>query len=189
MIKNFIIVDNIIKDPDLVRNSFLKEKYYCNEEFRLDGIDYYDESLEKPKGCWRGFRTEDLTLKYPDRARKLLNRIVSDAIGKRVETKGEMYGHISTTLMTGKIKKHEGWHQDTGNLLAGVVYLSEAPGYDSGTWIKINGKIRKIENRFNRLLMYRADLLHTPGNFFGDTACNSRLTLTFFINTLCIFNK
>jgi hypothetical protein len=189
MIKNFIVVDNILKDPYLVRSNFLREKFYCNEDFKLNDLDYYDDSIKKPGGKWRGFRTEDLTLRYPVHGRNLVNRIVSDAIGKRVETTGELYGHISTALMTSKLDKEKKWHQDESSLLAGVVYLSEAPVSDSGTWLKTSGKIRKVENKFNRLVMYRGNIFHSPGNFFGDTASNSRLTLTFFINTICIFDK
>jgi hypothetical protein len=39
---------------------------------------------------------------------------------------------------------------------------------------------KNIENKFNRLFMYKANMLHAENNFFGSTKEDSRLTLVFF---------
>jgi hypothetical protein len=186
MIKNYKVVDNILDEPSYLRNEFLKEKYFCKENFKLTGLNYYTVSEEMPDGNWRGFRTDNLTKKYPVHAGNLLNRIVSKATTFNTSAEGALYSHISTSQMTGTIKDEEGWHVDGGYIFAGVIYLSENPTTDSGTWLNINGRIKKIENKFNRLVMYKAGISHIPGNFFGKSAVDSRLTLTFFITKLCL---
>ena len=41
----------------------------------------------------------------------------------------------------------------------------------------------KVENKYNRLIMYRGDTFHQSLNYFGDNMYNGRLFQTFFFNT------
>lgn len=40
----------------------------------------------------------------------------------------------------------------------------------------------RVENRFNRLVVFDAQRFHTPAGFFGGSPLDGRLTLTFFAN-------
>lgn len=39
---------------------------------------------------------------------------------------------------------------------------------------------KRIENRYNRLLLYRADLIHSATDYFGRTMVDKRMTTVFF---------
>ena len=41
----------------------------------------------------------------------------------------------------------------------------------------------KVENKYNRLILYRGDTFHQSLNYFGDNMYNGRLFQTFFFNT------
>ena len=75
----------------------------------------------------------------------------------------------------------EGWHRDdVGYSYAGVVYLNENPYPNTGTLLEINEKVIPIENNFNRLALYKANILHRVENVFPDEN-DPRLTLTIFV--------
>jgi len=73
------------------------------------------------------------------------------------------------------------WHVD-GCDVAGVIYLQPFPMNNCGTSI-INKKGEKLEidNVYNRILYYDANLLHAPNNLFGKDIDNSRMTISFFM--------
>ena len=79
------------------------------------------------------------------------------------------------------------WHKDinekisNNNIInAGVIYLNKEPpnAQETGTWLVIDHKIKKIPNAFNRLIMYDGALEHSPGPPWGETWDDCRLTLT-----------
>lgn len=39
---------------------------------------------------------------------------------------------------------------------------------------------KRVDNRYNRLLLYRADLIHSATDYFGNTMTNKRMTSVFF---------
>jgi hypothetical protein len=41
----------------------------------------------------------------------------------------------------------------------------------------------EISNKYNRLILYRADMFHQSLVYFGDNISNGRLFQTFFFNT------
>jgi len=63
---------------------------------------------------------------------------------------------------------------------AGVVYLNPDPPdpQESGTWVVIDEVLRKIENKYNRLIIYGGNMTHGPGPAWGETWDDCRLTLT-----------
>ena len=63
---------------------------------------------------------------------------------------------------------------------AGVVYLNPNPPdpEETGTWVVIDGVLKKIENKYNRLVIYGGNMTHAPGPPWGDTWDDCRLTLT-----------
>ena len=65
---------------------------------------------------------------------------------------------------------------------AGVIYLNKEPpnAQETGTWLVIDHKIKKIPNAFNRLIMYDGALEHSPGGTWGETWDDCRLVITIF---------
>lgn len=95
-------------------------------------------------------------------------------------------------------------HSDHFNMWAGVCYLTPDAPYTGGTGLfrhKSSGEysrqttdhegydytkwdlIDRIGNRYNRLIIYRADLFHASLDYFGDNLQNGRLFQTFFFDT------
>lgn len=95
-------------------------------------------------------------------------------------------------------------HSDHFNMWAGVCYLTPDAPYTGGTGLfrhKSSGEysrkttdhegydytkwdlVDRIGNRYNRLIIYRADLFHASLDYFGDNLQNGRLFQTFFFDT------
>lgn len=80
-------------------------------------------------------------------------------------------------------------HKETG--------ITEAPRKEDGTYdmetLNKLGKdsqdyskwemIDEVSNKYNRLILYRADMFHQSLEYFGDNISNGRLFQTFFFNT------
>jgi hypothetical protein len=73
-------------------------------------------------------------------------------------------------------------------MFAGIVYLSENVPESAGTILKFDDKEIEIENYYNRLVMYRSNIVHSAAEGFGETLSNSRKTLNFFVKKLEIKN-
>lgn len=73
----------------------------------------------------------------------------------------------------------DAWHQDLGSTCAGVIYLNKNPEPNTGTLLNIDEEIVTIENKFNRLVLYDASILHRVQNTFSLDK-DPRLTLTIF---------
>jgi hypothetical protein len=67
--------------------------------------------------------------------------------------------------------------------MVGLIYLSPNPPKNCGTsfFDDDGNKVGEIENTYNTMVIYPADILHGPTNPFGDTKENSRLTIVFFL--------
>ena len=65
-------------------------------------------------------------------------------------------------------------------ILAGVIYLNPTPinPLETGTWFTIDNQIKKIENKYNRLVLYDGADIHSAGSAWGDNWDDCRLTLT-----------
>lgn len=97
-------------------------------------------------------------------------------------------------------------HADIYNAWAGVLYLTPDAPLSGGTGIyrykenkaytekELQGEyesqdftkwelVDQIGNKFNRLVLYRADLFHTSMNYFGKDPLSGRLFQLFFIDT------
>lgn len=180
MFKDYIILDNALENPHEVKNVILKQPFDTVEDFDLPGA-IIDRSLNTPKSMWRGFRTQDLTKKYPEKCEKIMHDMLKRVFNIKYAFQCSMYGHVSTYKMNSLVPKDKRWHRDNNELFAGVVYLSETPKPGTGTWLDLGNKKIHLTNKFNRMVMYKASVRHRPGNMFGTTAQDSRLTLTFFL--------
>lgn len=209
MIRDYEIYDNFFEFPDKVLDSMYQQQYYPsprnkkNNKFKLKKNNipkatqqrvlttysgFNDESTDVTNPLyWYGYRTDNLhyideffnSYFYYNLYKKLFNKYMLSEISHV----SEAYFHLTTE----DIKSDETWyHQDTPCLYAGVVYLSKDPPKDSGTILKVDGKEVALENVFNRLIIYNANLTHRPANSFGDSFESARATLVFFIKKLSI---
>lgn len=184
MLIDYITVDNIFDDPmDLVELA-KQQTYYRLEDHPID---------KGSKTAWTGMRTDSLNRVSPELVRKL-----SGVIGSKVMKQGvaegitnwdyriliDMYFHYLTSE---EIYTDDWPHKDTGQLLAGVVYLSPNPTANTGTVVVKGDNKIVVPNEFNKLVLYRADYMHYPQGGYGSTVDDSRLTLTFFIKQLQVF--
>lgn len=170
------IQDNFFEDVENVREKALWCKYYSkkNHPYNLH--------------AFPGYRTD-----Y-----KIFHRDFYDEIHRKIKphiAKLENLNHIadkyirynlqlafSYTLKGAKVIKH------TDPLLenykvryGGVVYLNPNPPKDSGTTLYMTKK-KKLENKYNRLVIYNSLIKHEPTQHFGTDINNSRLVLTIFYN-------
>lgn len=202
MINQYAIYDNFLDDPHSMVSSLRSQKYYfqgiddLNNDIKNNiplEINYGDASLvgdprfDSP--YWKGYRTRDLQEidldSYNVIMSKLLEKIFGTFTLSQLEFDAETHFHIMTKDFT----FNETWyHSDSSKFIAGVLYLSENPAPNSGTTLIINDEKTSIENKFNRLIVYNAGLVHSAQGCFGDSLENSRATFVFFIRNLSIYN-
>lgn len=188
MIGNFLQLDNVFDNPFEVRKNLLQLPFYTKENFVVSGLNIIEDG-QMPGGNWRGFRTQNMFLTMPKKTKILLDNLLVKVFGNyRFDYLFQAYGHITTERMTEIIPEEKRWHKDNDeDQFAGVIYLTETSTPNSGTYFDLNNNILQIENNFNRLAFYRGEINHRPGNFFGTTASDSRLTFTFFLHNLQIY--
>lgn len=161
---NYILIDDFFEDPDMIREEALS-------------MDYTESSS---KTGWKGFRTE---LKNGTIKEYILKKL-SDINEEFKYLKIDCFLHYSIDSTKLKLKNNfekSRLHKDlTG--WAGVIYLYPTPPKNSGTTLHHdNGEMtHKFENRYNRFVFYRGDILHGVEDTFGDNINNGRLTITIF---------
>jgi hypothetical protein len=190
MIKDYIIIDNILDNPQKVIDLSRNISYYSKEDQGLEGITIKPmrEHEAFSRSFWRGYRSDFL-------------HEIDDAIFKKTfeQIVKKMLSAFQMPLMYHyKVSSHlhfapasieytdRWWHRDPGCLFAGVIYLTENPEPDSGTILKLNGDELILENVFNRLVLYRSGIEHRPQKCFGDNINNCRFTITMFFEEFAI---
>lgn len=183
MIKDYVVVDNALEDPLTLRNFLLKQKYLTAEGYNLPGI---ESSSYYPIEGWRGFRTKELFSEHGDFLKPLLSPVFSNIFKLKFNCNTRVHGHFCPGAMNDYVFEEKKWHTDP-SIFAGVIYLNKEPPTGSGTHLIVDGRETYHENLFNRLVFYKSNLLHSPGNFFGQTAQDARLTLTIFVYNINFF--
>lgn len=176
---NLLIVDDFYSNPDSVRNFALGQEFSIRGNF--------------PGNRTRSFWTDD----------------VKHAIEHYMQFAGKITNSFDDSGYTGAFQlatvNDRTWiHSDTNNMWAGVCYLTPDAPYTGGTGLfrhKATGEHSKITtdhegydytkydlfdrigNKYNRLIIYRADLFHASLDYFGDNLHNGRLFQTFFFDT------
>ena len=152
-----IIIVEFLEYPDIVRESVLK-------------LDFNTE------GYFPGLRSDRADEEYQD--------MVTMKIAPMLRAKTLDYTMDSFRFQL-CLEDAETWiHTDTSQW-AGVLYLTPNAPVNSGTGIftKEGDLITMIGNVYNRLVLYRGDLLHRsikPG--FGSDVSTGRLTQVFFFD-------
>lgn len=165
-----LVIDGFLKDPDYARNFALQQEFLTAEQASKK----HNVEVRFP-----GVRTEsvlDLHYEYgKDVILTLLER-VKDYIGNK-EINTSSYFQVC-------FEKDKAWiHKDDSALFAAVLYLTPNAPYNSGTSLYDEDKqvTDVIANKYNRLVIYSADVFHKADKYFGDNLENGRLTQVFFI--------
>lgn len=185
MFANVIVVDSFFEDPESIVELALKQKFYTVENNPNNYKDNQSD-LKKPIS-YLGART--LSLKH------ILNKSECDKINNKIlsvfslDIPNNCNISIDADMsclfhaLFDEDKYDDKWIHIDSVLYAGIIYLNK--NLESETYgTLLNGKI--IPYKFNRLVLYRADLPHAPMNGYGKELDDSRLTLNIFINKLNI---
>lgn len=176
MAKDIIVDNNFYRDPYSIR------EYALNQEFKVIGN-------------YPGVRTEPY---LRDIAKMKIEILVGSPITRWFEDYCGSFQRVSENEST--------WiHSDKYNGWAAVCYLHPDPPAGSGTaFYSFDGRDRTlpnvedpnphldgwvqtdyIENKWNRIVLYRGDLYHKATGYFGDIEKpeTQRLFQVFFFNT------
>jgi hypothetical protein len=159
-----IVIDNFLSNIDTIRSEALSLKYTKSE------ID--------TKG-WKGYRCLDNT----DLANDICSLVKQELVNRNslftdIDIKSYFHYTTSDTDISNKI------HKDFESDYAGVLYLTPNAPTNTGTAIynDMGIEISNIENIYNRLTIYPANLWHALKDTFGNDIETGRLTLTMFIS-------
>ena len=157
------VVDDFLDNPDVVRNSALQ-------------IDF------KTTGTFPGVRSDAADLSYQEMIGDKLDRIFGNMLEYGPVQFRKNMDCFSFQLC---LENEKTWIHKDKSQWAGVLYLTPNAPIDSGTGIfdKHENLITMVGNVYNRMVLYRGDLLHrsiVPG--FGDTPETGRLTQVFFFD-------
>lgn len=160
---NFIEIDNILPNPDLIRLQAL-------------GLEY----TKSDSNGWKGYRC----LSKENPLRDELTDIIKDKVIQHdwifENANWDCYFHYTTKDDVGENKIHQDFLRD----FAGVVYLTPNPPNNSGTlfYDEYGSVIHSSTNIYNKLVLYPADIWHSIDTTFGDDIDTGRLTFTIFVN-------
>jgi hypothetical protein len=172
----------------------MKLNYTLIDEFfeNVDNIREYALSLKYIKSTndtgWKGFRTQLFDKNILEFIK--LKLIEVDENFKNLNIRAYYHYSLDSTKNEVKNFKEYRLHKDPSEW-AGVIYLTPNPKENSGTTLhNDDGEIiHNIENKYNRLIFYRGNILHGVLDTFGDNLENSRLTITIFGDTIDKTNK
>ena len=167
MSNNILVKDNFFDKIDELREL----------SYSLDHI--HHEKMPVEPG-WKGYRTWELS--HYD------SPIIQALYKQIIETVSDYFGLVG---YDSEIYSHESYKEieKEGNRIhidpvpyAGVLYLTPDIPLECGTTIFLNDERVDIENKYNRLILYRGTFKHGITNFFGDNKDNVRRTINFFID-------
>jgi hypothetical protein len=185
MLKDIFVADNVFSYPDEVVKWANLQKFYENKTEELE---------PKKRTYWQGNRTLNLSCGENKEKNNILMNDVLNAcfldqynnFSYKFSWAGSMFFH---RLDKNCIFNNKWVHTDPKCLYAGVVYLNKDPPVNSGTMVYLeNDKIEYVENKYNRLIMYKSKLEHSPVCGFGEGE-TSRLTFTMFLSKIDITIK
>jgi len=159
---NTIIVDDFLDNPDVVRESALQIEFNTS-------------------GTFPGHRSDAADKDYQNMIGDKIDLILGTQEYGPIQFRDNMDCFRFQLCLEGE----KTWIHKDKSEWAGVLYLTPNAPIDSGTGIfdKNENLITMIGNVYNRLVLYRGDLLHrsiVPG--FGDSIENGRLTQVFFFD-------
>ena len=179
MISTYYVKDDFLDDPHLIKDKSKLHKFY-NKNNSPHNINAFpgerSDFFFNLDPLLQGYIFHKVTKIYREIFDIDVKNIVKDThqfcFSKLIESS------ICQKHIDGVAKED----RDTADvLIAGVVYLNEQPEKDAGTALYIDNKEVKIDNVFNRLIVYDSDIVHKPIKGFGKTYDDDcRLTLNIF---------
>lgn len=173
----YLVVENILSNPDFyVEWSRALEYDYTSDCGELE----LTKRNSRTDVGWHGYRSDELTFIDPVIAGNVSRQVHKKVLNNRISGYyvQRNYFHYSTQ----EIQYDDTWWHRDSSALAGVIYLSPDPEPESGTLIKIRDQIITVDNVFNRLVLYDANLIHRPQRCFGNSINTARLTMTIFVD-------
>jgi len=182
----YIVIDNVLSNPEELLQLSKQFEYYSSNT--RNHVNQYGKSK------WKGHRSDLLsddqkTKYFNEISMKILNTIFDISDIKDVSFNIEIRACFHYMTKEFALTDNSSWrHIDDDNLFAGVLYLNKKPKKNSGTVLYNGEEEIVVENKFNRMVMYRSDILHAPdvGSAYGTKLSNSRLTLAFFCRKISI---
>jgi len=187
MLKDVHVIDDIFRYPEEIVKWANLQRYGENNTHRF---------TDERKTYWRGKRTfplHKISKDHGEKADLLINDVINscfidayDKFSYNYNWEGTFFFHrLDKTCIF-----ENGWiHKDPKCIYAGVVYLNEDPPINSGTMIYLeDDKIEYVENKYNRLVLYKSKLKHSAMCGFGEEE-TSRLTFTMFFSRIDITVK
>lgn len=178
--KDYLIIDNYFSEPKEIKKWACKQKFYTKRNHP------WKETL----GKFPGFRTNYINNLDEDKFRYLYNNLLKACAIFYEETFQEFRAWLSFSYTLDNVKLPD-WHtdevvllpefQDYKKKLSGVVYLNEDPKKEAGTIIINNKKEFLVENKFNRLILYPSEKVHTVAKSFGKNKKDARFVFTILI--------
>ena len=165
------IFDDYSPDVDAIRQHAIQDTYYP----------------PTINDWWLGFRSKMYSDKDDNVIGELCRRIVKDLDNQFYhgsKFKFDAYFHYCP-LVSQQFAGPEVWeslrfHRDYKSNFAGLYFIAPNPTEYSGTSFVKDDMEHKVDNVFNRLIMFDSKILHGPQDFFGDDITNARLNLVFF---------
>jgi len=188
LLNDYVILENALDNPEMYINLAKTLEYYNAENNQISEIRIKKDDEHRPTGKWRGHRSNALHEVNYELFRNTFDNLFKKIIGKKYDFSFNynvlaVFNYSPEFVPAGE-NKDFWWHKDERSVFAGVIYLNKNPQKNSGTLLMPENKEIEIENVFNRLVMYNSKILHRPESCFGNNLNNTRLTLTFFVNSL-----
>lgn len=181
---SYVVIDDVFEDPDKILEIAKKYTFYSSNE---------PNPMNARGEQWKGYRSDLILMQHKGKCCQPIIEKILDSYFNTSMSQVEL--SISDRFMFHYIpkefalKKGETWeHIDGSDLFAGVLYLDKNPKKNTGTILFDGDKKVKVENKYNRLVFYRSDIMHTPdkASAYGTDLSDSRLTLVFFIDMISI---
>jgi hypothetical protein len=193
LINDYLFFDDALEDPDAYVELAKSLAYYNAETQEISGLKFKLNDVNRPLGQWRGHRSDSFHSINNELFKITFNKLFLKILNLRCryhyDYEINSYFNYSPEFVPQGNNKNFWWHEDPGSVFAGVIYLTKNNQKDSGTLLRIGSEEVKIENVFNRLVMYDSKITHRPEGCFGTTVDDARLTLTFFVNKLIVQMK
>lgn len=184
MFSDIMCIDDILNDPDEIVEIAKKQKYYsCEENHTIGGRITYN-----------GKRTLHLSYLDENLHKKITNEIINKAYTFRDSVRNDcnIVAKCQSVCLFHYVTEYDmpndTWlHKDT-TLFSGVIYLNKQfkdRFNNHGTKI-IKDKECNFAYKYNRMVLYRGDYMHSANFGFGKNVDDARLTLNFFINNFSI---
>jgi hypothetical protein len=180
MITGIVEIKDFLPNPDEVVKVAKSCDFYSLNE--------HPELLERTLN-WEGMRSDSLYKFDKEMSDQLFHNLFMK-VAKHIVGSDQFrlnYEYVGNSLfhyMTKEDVYTDSWiHADSGSLFAGVLYLNKETDKAAGTTIYIDGKKIDVENEYNKLVLYPANLKHTATSGFGDDVNDARLSIAFFISS------